>query len=104
LINYKFILKEDSKEGNNLLEKALFVNYGGGRRTQRNNQILVRIDQVNDENKAAKYIGRKVTWKSPSGNTLTGKIIRVHGGNGLLKAIFKKGLPGQAVGKELNIN
>ena len=84
--------------------KALFLNYMGGRRTRRNKQILVKIGQVDDRDNAAKYIGRKVTWKSPSGNTLTGKIIGVHGGNGVLKAIFRKGLPGQAVGKELNIN
>ena len=84
------------------MEKALFVNYAGGRH-KRNKQILVKIDQVDDKNKAAKYIERKVTWKSPSGNTLTGKIISVRGGNGLLKAVFRKGLPGQAIGKELNI-
>ena len=86
------------------MEKAIFVNYSGGRHTQMNKQILVKIDQVDDKNKAAKYIGRKVTWKSPSGNTLIGKIISVRGGNGVLKAIFRKGLPGQAIGKELNIN
>ena len=86
------------------MEKAIFVNYLGGRHTKRNKQILVQIDQVNDNKKAAKYIGRKVTWKSPSGNTLTGKIISVRGGNGIVKAMFRKGLPGQAIGKELNIN
>ena len=72
------------------MEKALFVNYRG-RNTQWNKQILVKIDKVDDKNKAAKYIGRKVTWKSPSGNTLAGKIISVHGGNGVLKANFRKG-------------
>ena len=86
------------------MEKAIFVNYWGGRHTKRNKQILIKIDQVDDNNKAAKYIGRKVTWKSPSGNTLTGKIISVRGGNGVLKARLRKGLPGQAIGKELNIS
>ena len=85
------------------MEKALFVNYRG-RNTQWNKQILVKIDKVDDKNKAAKYIGRKVTWESPSGNTLTGKIIGVCGGNGVLKAKFRKGLPGQAIGEKLNIN
>ena len=70
---------------------------------QRNKQILVKIDQIDDKKKAAAYIGKKATWKSPSGNTLTGNILRVHGGNGLLKANFRKGLPGQAIGKELDI-
>lgn len=85
------------------MEKAFFVNYTSFGHTQRNKQIIVKIDQVDDKNKAAKYIGRKVTWKSPSGNTLIGNIIRVHGGNGLLKANFRKGLPVKAIGEELDI-
>lgn len=83
--------------------KVIFVNYLGGRHTRQNKQILVKIDQIDDEKNAAKYIGRKVTWKSPSGNILTGKITGILGGNGVLKAIFRKGLPGQAIGKELTI-
>lgn len=70
----------------------------------RNKQILVRIDQIDDENKAAKYIGRKVSWKTQRGNLITGKIVSPRGGNGVLKARMRKGLPGQAVGKELNIS
>jgi len=85
------------------LVKALFLGYRGGMRTQWNKQILVKIDQVDDRDKAAKYIGRRVTWKSPRGNTITGKIVSVRGGNGVLKARFRKDLPGQAIGEELNI-
>lgn len=85
------------------MEKAIFVNYSGGRRTQRNKQILVKIDQADDKKKGAKYLGRKVTWNSPSGNTLTGTITSIKGGNGVLKASFKRGLPGQAIGQELTI-
>ena len=84
--------------------KALFLGYRGGRRTRRNKQILVKIDQVDDRDKAAKYIGRRVTWKSPGGNIITGKIVSVRGGNGVLKARLRKGLPGQAIGEELNIS
>ncbi|MDQ1278806.1 MAG: large subunit ribosomal protein L35Ae [Thermoproteota archaeon] len=68
-----------------------------------NKQILVRIDQIDNENKAAKYIGRKVTWKTQRGNIIIGKIVSPRGGNGVLKARMRKGLPGHAVGKELNI-
>ena len=83
--------------------KALFLGYSGGRRTRNNKHILVKIEQFDDKG-AAKYIGRKVTWKSPSGNILTGNIVNVRGGNGVLKAMFRKGLPGQAVGNELYIS
>ena len=84
--------------------KALFLGYRGGMHTQWNKQILVKIGQIDDRDKAAKYIGRRVTWKTPRGNTITGKVINIHGGNGVLKAILRKGLPGQAVGEELNIS
>ncbi len=90
--------------GSNLLAKAIFLGYSGGLRTMRNKQILVRIDQIDDENKAARYIGRKVTWKTLKGKLIIGKIVSPHGGNGVLKAMMREGLPGQAVGKELDIS
>ena len=85
------------------MTKALFIGYSRGRHTQKSHHILVKIEQFDDKG-AAEFIGRKVTWESPSGNILTGKIVNIRGGNGVLKAIFKKGLPGQAIGKELNIS
>ncbi len=83
---------------------AIFVNYSGGRHTLQNKQILIQIETVNDEKKAAQYIGKKVRWQSPSGTIFVGKILNVRGGNGVLKAVFKKGLPGQAIGQELTVN
>ena len=87
-----------------MLKKAVFTGYRGGLRTQRNKQILVKIDRVDTRDKAAKYIGRKVVWRNQKGNTLIGKITGVHGRNGVLKARFKKGLPGQAMGAELEVH
>jgi large subunit ribosomal protein L35Ae len=85
------------------LKKAVFTGYRGGLRTQRNKQILVKIDRIDTRDKATKYIGRKVVWRNQKGNTLIGKITGVHGRNGVLKARFKKGLPGQAMGAELEV-
>ena len=86
-----------------VFKKAVFTGYRGGLRAQRNKQILVKIDRIDTRDKAAKYIGRKVVWRSPTGNTIIGKITGVHGRNGVLKASFKKGLPGQAMGTELEV-
>jgi len=86
------------------LVKAVFLGYKGGRRTRRNKHIQVKIDQVDNRNEAAKYIGKKFTWKTPRGNTITGKVVSVHGGNGILNASSSKGLPGQAVGEKLDIS
>ena len=85
------------------MEKAVFTGYRGGLHTQRNKQVLLTIEHIDTRDKAAQYIGRNVIWRRPRGNALIGKITGVHGRNGVLKARFKKGLPGQAVGVELDI-
>jgi len=44
-----------------------------------------------------KIIGQKVVWKSKNKNII-GKISGFHGKNDVLRAKFKKGVPGQAIG------
>lgn len=82
---------------------ARFLGFRGGLRIQRNNQILVKINRVDDRNMAAKYVGKKIVWKSPKGKILAGKIVGLHGRKGVLKARFRKSLPGEAIGTELTI-
>jgi len=45
---------------------------------------------------ATKFTGKEITWKSPKGKLIKGKINSPHGNKGLVRAIFEKGLPGQA--------
>lgn len=54
---------------------------------------------VSAENRkeAEKFIGKEVSWKSPGSKIIKGKISSAHGNKGLVRAIFEKGLPGQAV-------
>ena len=85
------------------MEKAVFTGYRGGLHTQRNKHVLLTIEHIDTRDKAAQYIGRNVIWRSPKGNTLIGRITGVHGRKGVVRARFKKGLPGQAVGVELDI-
>ena len=46
---------------------------------------------------AAKLVGKIVEWKSPAGKIIKGKVSAPHGNKGLVRAIFERGLPGQAV-------
>lgn len=85
------------------MAKAVFLGYRGGLRNKLNKQILIKIDQIDDKDKAAAYIGKKATWKTQRGNLIVGTIVGVLGGNGVLKVRMRNGLPGQAIGKELNI-
>ncbi len=57
--------------------------------------------QSRDE--AKKMSGKQVTWKSPAGKLINGKISDAHGTKGLVRAIFETGLPGQAVTSEIEV-
>ena len=52
---------------------------------------------------AEKLVGKPVAWVSPAGKIIKGKISGPHGNKGLVRAIFERGLPGQAVTTEVNI-
>jgi len=52
---------------------------------------------------AKKFAGKEVAWKSPAGKIIKGKISDSHGSKGLVRAIFERGLPGQAVNTEVEV-
>jgi large subunit ribosomal protein L35Ae len=78
--------------------KARIVSYRRGRHTQKPNQVLIKIPGIDSRSKASLLIGKKVFF-----GKLVGKIVALHGGKGVVRARFKKGLPGQAIGKEVEI-
>jgi large subunit ribosomal protein L35Ae len=74
--------------------RGVVVNYRVGPKTQRPREYIVRFASVNSARQAARLIGRKVAW--PVGERkIRGKIVAVHGKNGLVRVRFRKGLPGQ---------
>jgi large subunit ribosomal protein L35Ae len=83
--------------------EGIVNNFRQGRHTQTPNHILISVKGVDNKDKAAKLIGKKVTWKSPAGKEIVGEIKVAHGNSGVVRAIFEKGLPGQALGTKVNI-
>jgi large subunit ribosomal protein L35Ae len=70
--------------------------------TQKPKEFLIQFSDVKSVSEAAQLIGRKVAW--PVGERkCTGKIVSLHGKNGLVKARFRKGVPGQALGSPVEI-
>ncbi len=54
--------------------------------------------------KAQKFVGKTVTWTSPAGKEIKGKVSALHGRTGSVRAIFSdKGLPGQALGSKVKV-
>jgi large subunit ribosomal protein L35Ae len=78
------------------------VSFRRGRKTQNVLQAILKIDGVNDKETAKSYIGKKVDIKF-SKNSIKGVITRVHGDNGRVVARFRRGLPGQALNKEIKV-
>ena len=52
---------------------------------------------------ASKSTGKIVEWKSVSGKVIKGKISDAHGNKGLVRAIFERGLPGQAITSDVEV-
>ncbi len=58
---------------------------------------------MTSRDEAKKLAGKQVSWKSPAGKIIIGKISDAHGNKGLVRAIFETGLPGQAVTTEVEV-
>lgn len=85
--------------------KAKVIQFRRGRKTYTPKHFLLEVDGLDNLEKAKDYVGKEVTWTSPGKNQkkINGKIASTHGGKGVLRAIFEKGLPGQAIGTEVEI-
>jgi len=79
------------------------VNFRLGRHTKSEKQMVVITKSVTNREQAEKLKNRTVKWKTPSGKTITGKVIAPHGNSGALKVEFEKGMPGQSVGAKVEI-
>jgi len=63
---------------------------------------LVRFADVDSVSKAGQLIGRKVVWTEGK-KKLIGEIISLHGKKGVVKAKFRKGVPGWAIGTSVEL-
>jgi large subunit ribosomal protein L35Ae len=93
----------DSGGANVTVYTGLILGYRRGSNTQYENQVLIRIDGVDSDSKASRFVGWKVLFVDSKGNTYRGKIVRVHGRKGVVIAVFKPNLPGQAIGRDVYI-
>ncbi len=78
------------------------MNYRLGIRTQTPNECLIIFANMNSESLSGKLIGQKVLWTNGK-SKLAGKIVGFHGKNGVVRARFKKGVPGQAIGSKVEL-
>lgn len=82
--------------------KGIVVQFRRGRKVVHEKHFLLDLG-CKDRAEAKKLAGKEVVWKSPAGKEIKGKISDAHGTKGLVRAIFEKGLPGQAVTTEVEV-
>ena len=73
-----------------------------GPKSQHPKEYILQFLGFKSSNEAARLLGRKVAW-SVDQRKIRGKIVALHGKNGLVRARFGKGVPGQAIGTRVEI-
>ena len=86
--------------------KGVIVHFRGSFRNKTGNQMVIIPEGVSSVDKAKPLVGKKVVWTSPGKNKkeIVGKVTSTHGGKGAVRALFERGLPGQSLGEEVDIN
>lgn len=83
--------------------EGIIKNYRRGRRTQNTRQAIIILPGIDKKAKAYSFMGKAVEYTTESGKKISGKIVDAHGDKGAVRAIFDKGLPGQAIGSKVLI-
>ena len=82
--------------------RGVIVSYRRGPKTQRSRECLIHFSNVRSRSEASQLIGRRVAWTDGK-NNIVGTIVSPHGNKGLVRARFRRGLPGQALGTTVKI-
>jgi large subunit ribosomal protein L35Ae len=85
--------------------KGIVVQFRRGNRTLTEKQFTLSFG-AKDRAEATKLIGNEVVWTSPGKlqKKIKGRISGAHGNKGLVRAIFERGLPGQALTTEIEMH
>lgn len=81
--------------------EGIIVSYRTRPKTQRPKECVVRFRGIKSAKEAARLVGRKVAC--PVGKQIIkGKIVTLHGKNGLVRARFRRGVSGH-MGKHIKV-
>ena len=78
------------------------VQFRRGKKTIHERHYLIDVGMSKRED-AKKLSGKGVEWKSPAGKIIKGVVSDAHGNKGIIRAIFQRGLPGQAITGKVEI-
>ena len=83
--------------------KAKLISFRRSLKRIHERHYIIDAGKQNRED-AAGLIGKEVVWTSEAGKQIKGKVSSAHGNKGMIRAIFEKGLPGQSMNTDVEIN
>jgi large subunit ribosomal protein L35Ae len=84
------------------MTKGIVVQFRRSRKRIHEKHFLIDVNLKNRA-EAEKLVGREIIWTSPAGKKIKGRISGAHGNKGLVRAIFERGLPGQAITTDVEV-
>jgi len=82
--------------------KAKLINFRRSLKRIHEKHYIIDAGKKNRED-ASGLIGKEVVWTSEAGKKIKGKVSSAHGNKGMIRAIFEKGLPGQAMNTDVEV-
>lgn len=82
--------------------EGTIINYRKSRTAQTMNHLVVTIEGIDNKEKAAKFVGKKVIYNTGK-KDMIGKVNAIHGNKGALRAVFETGMPGQCLGQKVKV-
>jgi large subunit ribosomal protein L35Ae len=83
--------------------KGTIVNFRLSRHVQKNNHMIIMVDEISSREKAESLVGKEVVWTSPAKKEIKGKVASAHGNSGKVRVVFEKGMPGQSLTTKVEI-
>ena len=86
--------------------EGLILNFRRSRHRTYGNQMIINVSGIDNKEKAAKLVGKTVSWTAPGKEKkeIKGKISAAHGNKGVLRVLFERGMPGQSIGNTVKIS
>lgn len=84
--------------------EGVIVNYRQGKHTQKDNHMVVEVQGYDSKDKASELVGKEAIFTSTAGKELKGKVASAHGNKGCVRVVFESGMPGQSLGKKVQLN
>lgn len=64
--------------------------------------MILSVEGVSSREKAQELVGKTVNYNTGK-RTISGEVASAHGNSGAIRVIFETGMPGQALGKEVEL-